>query len=80
MLPLFRCRTRSYLRNPNQRQDEPKNIELAPNSFSEAFDPCRRNREAKHLVVASIELSTEELVLPEHVVLVLKSSDPYEMN
>ena len=40
----------------------PKILNSLQKTFPEVFDPCRRNREAKHLVVASVQTSTEEPV------------------
>ena len=40
----------------------PKILNLLQKTFSEVFGACRRNKEAKHSVVASVETSTEELV------------------
>ena len=40
----------------------PKILNLLQKTFSKVFGACRRNKEAKHSVVASVETSTEELV------------------
>ena len=40
----------------------PKLLNSLQKTFPEVFDPCRRNRGAKHSVVASVQTSTEELV------------------
>ena len=40
----------------------PKILNSLQRTFPEVFDPCRRNREAKHSVVASVETSTEKPV------------------
>ena len=36
---------------------------MLPKSLPEVFDPCRHNREAKHLVVVLVETSTGELII-----------------
>ena len=40
----------------------PKKLNSLQKSFPEVFGTCRRNREAKHSVVASVEISTEKPV------------------
>ena len=40
----------------------PKILDSLQKTFPEVFVPCRRNREAKHSVVASVQTSTEEPV------------------
>ena len=40
----------------------PKILNSLQRTFPEVFDPCNRNREAKHLVVASVETFTEDPV------------------
>ena len=59
----------------------PKILNSLQKIFSEVFDPCRRNREAKHSVVASVETSTEEPVFirtRRHSA--PKSLEPYAMS
>ena len=58
----------------------PKILNSLQKTFLEVFDPCYRDREAKHSVMASVETSTEELVFARLVVPAPKSLRLCEVN
>ena len=59
---IFALNEGSSFRIQTKDKTKPKILNSLQKTFPEVFDPCRRNRKAKHSVMALVETPTEEPV------------------